>query len=105
LVAERLRRKTEALAVASESGEVHFTVSIGLATSRKDTQFDAVVESADQALYRAKQGGRNRVEFEDQGAPGGRAARSASALRAKIRRNCPRNWRGYTQAQRPRAAA
>jgi diguanylate cyclase (GGDEF)-like protein len=67
VVAERLRRKTEALAVASEGGEVHFTVSIGLATSRKDTQFEAVVESADQALYRAKQGGRNRVELEIRG--------------------------------------
>jgi diguanylate cyclase (GGDEF)-like protein len=67
VVAERLRRKTEALAIASEGGEVHFTVSIGIATSRKELQFETVMEGADQALYRAKQSGRNRVELEIRG--------------------------------------
>jgi diguanylate cyclase (GGDEF)-like protein len=67
VVGERLRRKAEALAVAVAAGEVHFTVSIGIASSRKELEFKTIVENADQALYRAKQSGRNRVELEIRG--------------------------------------
>ena len=38
------------------------TVSIGVATARKDQDAEAVLRSADHALYRAKEGGRNRIE-------------------------------------------
>jgi len=38
------------------------TVSIGIAESQPKLRAQEVIEQADQALYRAKQGGRNRIE-------------------------------------------
>ena len=61
-VAERLR-----LALASDSFEIAgqflaITASFGLAIAMAGTSVNAAVAAADAALYRAKQGGRNRVE-------------------------------------------
>ena len=42
---------------------VHFTISVGVAElSEHDDTVDSLLKRADQALYRAKNGGRNRVE-------------------------------------------
>jgi diguanylate cyclase (GGDEF)-like protein len=41
--------------------DLRVTVSIGIAEVREDATFDATVERADKALYRAKQNGRNRL--------------------------------------------
>jgi|SRR5450631_678594 diguanylate cyclase (GGDEF)-like protein len=43
-------------------GAVSMTVSIGIAESQPKLRAEEVIEQADQALYRAKQGGRNRIE-------------------------------------------
>jgi diguanylate cyclase (GGDEF)-like protein len=61
-VAERLRTTLEAQVVAADGVEVRFTVSIGIATFATGVPLTAAMEHADQALYRAKQSGRNRVE-------------------------------------------
>jgi two-component system chemotaxis response regulator CheY len=62
LAAERLRRAVEALALPHPAGGV-VTVSAGVAGLDDPTCAPTqVFELADQALYRAKAGGRNRVE-------------------------------------------
>jgi two-component system cell cycle response regulator len=63
-VAERLRKSVEAtpFEVSREPGTLSITISIGIAGSERpgDTA-DALLRRADQALYRAKRDGRNRV--------------------------------------------
>lgn len=61
-LAERLRKQLEELEIDLSPGSVHFTVSIGVTSisSKKDT-LDVLLQRADQALYDAKRGGRNRV--------------------------------------------
>jgi diguanylate cyclase (GGDEF)-like protein len=66
LVAERLRAALEQAVVKADGvGEVRFTVSIGVATFATGVPLAAAMERADQALYRAKEGGRNRVEISE----------------------------------------
>jgi len=43
--------------------QIKFTVSIGVAFSRSDYRLDELLELGDEALYRAKENGRNRVEI------------------------------------------
>lgn len=54
------KRKTSP--TARNSVFISVTVSIGVAESRPKISVDEVIEEADQALYRAKQEGRNRIE-------------------------------------------
>jgi diguanylate cyclase (GGDEF)-like protein len=61
VVAERIRQMVEQNEVATDQGPVRFTVSIGVSTYLRGKAFDQVMGHADQALYRAKEGGRNRV--------------------------------------------
>lgn len=57
-VAERLRKAVEA--------GVGVTISLGVSTLNKDMQrTDEFVKKADEALYRAKGNGRNRVELAE----------------------------------------
>jgi diguanylate cyclase (GGDEF)-like protein len=63
-VAERIRSAVEKDRFTPEGGskEVNVTVSIGCAAFPEHaTTADTLVEAADQALYRSKQSGRNRV--------------------------------------------
>jgi two-component system cell cycle response regulator len=64
MVAERLRRRiaAEPFAIAQGSRCIPVTISIGIAGLRdKDDTAAALLKRADQALYRAKRDGRNRV--------------------------------------------
>ena len=57
------RRKSGDTALSEPPGELSVTVSIGVAeTSTRNRQPEQVIQAADQALYRAKEKGRNRVE-------------------------------------------
>jgi two-component system cell cycle response regulator len=64
-VAERIRRSVERTPVQLDDGAVSITVSIGVVTMTAVRPFptaDALLEAADEALYRAKETGRNRCE-------------------------------------------
>jgi diguanylate cyclase (GGDEF)-like protein len=66
--AERLRQHVEETEFAAEAGgPLRVTLSVGIAALRAEHQTPGdLVAHADEALYRAKQGGRNRVvNFED----------------------------------------
>lgn len=62
-VAERLRRSIAA--VERDLGDIGITASFGVASvsSTGDLDFDDLVQLADEALYRAKQRGRDRIEL------------------------------------------
>ncbi len=60
-MAENVRQKVE----EHEFAEIgHKTISVGVACYRSGDSIVAIMERADKALYRAKDGGRNRVEVE-----------------------------------------
>jgi len=61
--AERLRAGMADEPFASEQGPLQVTISLGLAARQPGESLEAVLERADQALYRAKAAGRNRVEL------------------------------------------
>jgi two-component system cell cycle response regulator len=64
MVAERLRRRIAGEPFAIEQGakSIPVTISIGIAALRgKEDTAATLLKRADQALYRAKRDGRNRV--------------------------------------------
>ena len=64
LAAERMRQIIETFAVNSTQGSVQITVSLGVTTfepGQIQSSLDRLLGQADQALYRAKQTGRNRI--------------------------------------------
>jgi diguanylate cyclase (GGDEF)-like protein len=65
IVAEHLRIAASEIAIPNECGAVKFTISIGVATYRKESSIDDIIRRADCALYRAKTGGRNQVCAEE----------------------------------------
>lgn len=61
---ERLRQKVAQTPIMQGGQTIGMTVSIGIAAmTSRDVSADAVLVRADGALYRAKAGGRNRVEI------------------------------------------
>lgn len=61
-IAERIRAAAE----RSEPRSIRYTISIGVATERGDgTNLDALIQRADDRMYRAKELGRNRVVQEE----------------------------------------
>ncbi len=62
-IAERFRLDCERSSVTLDKGEISFTVSLGVSTwNSSDNGIEELMKHADQALYRAKKKGRNRVE-------------------------------------------
>lgn len=62
VLGERLRAAVAAVPVREDHTEIPVTISVGLALWTLGTSSDEVLRRADDALYRAKQNGRNRVE-------------------------------------------
>jgi two-component system cell cycle response regulator len=68
-LAERLRASIEAMVVRAEGAEVTVTVSVGIGSLAElplEAPFTELIELADERLYRAKEGGRNRVSATDE---------------------------------------
>jgi diguanylate cyclase (GGDEF)-like protein len=66
ILAERLRAK---VAAATFPGGLKLTISIGVAATDEPALFTQLIDRADQALYAAKQAGRNQVRVADMKGP------------------------------------
>ncbi|WP_229680593.1 sensor domain-containing diguanylate cyclase [Marinobacterium zhoushanense] len=62
LVAERLRINVSNSMIETLGGDVHITISAGVAQLKTGEDFKTIYNRADSALYKAKSRGRNRVE-------------------------------------------
>ncbi|NJL44824.1 MAG: GGDEF domain-containing protein [Leptolyngbyaceae cyanobacterium SM2_3_12] len=63
-IGQRILAEVSAHPIVHNQAKTVITVSIGLACyDETDLDFDMILERADQALYRAKHNGRNRIEF------------------------------------------
>lgn len=62
IIAERIRRAIEAMVIDTKTGQLRVTTSIGLSTFPNNaTEVESLIKCADEALYTAKETGRNRV--------------------------------------------
>jgi diguanylate cyclase (GGDEF)-like protein len=61
-IAERIRLKINEKNADVDGVSIPFTISQGLATCNGESTVDELIAKADEALYRAKEKGRNRVE-------------------------------------------
>ena len=83
-VAERLRNRVATLKLVDVADDIRPTISIGAAEmTPDDADFDGLKQRADEAMYRAKETGRNRVVgagsfAQERGAPSGAAATTAA---------------------------
>ena len=67
-VADRLRESISQIVVYSDAKEpIKFTVSIGIACAQNTKDINKLIKMSDDALYKAKEGGRNRCEVYDEG--------------------------------------
>jgi diguanylate cyclase (GGDEF)-like protein len=68
-LAERCRQEVANIRIAVQGTAIHATASFGVADAKNLPSSEALVERADEALYRAKNAGRNAVGLFDPGAP------------------------------------
>lgn len=61
LLAERIRSAIEAHTLAYDMATIKITASMGVASLRDDDTVDSFLKRADDAMYKAKKSGRNRV--------------------------------------------
>jgi diguanylate cyclase (GGDEF)-like protein len=62
-VAERVRKRIEALHCEYQGRSFRITISLGIAERHGNASLDELIRNADLALYQAKKSGRNRVQM------------------------------------------
>ena len=62
LIAERLRSRVAEQSLAGVRGDIRLTISIGIAQCLPGEPAELALQRADEAMYRAKEHGRNRIE-------------------------------------------
>ena len=67
IVAEKVRTQLERAVIECDDGPLHVTASLGVVESDGVESLEGLLCRADEWLYRAKEGGRNRVEAEERG--------------------------------------
>jgi diguanylate cyclase (GGDEF)-like protein/PAS domain S-box-containing protein len=65
VLAERIREDVSALSMATPNGIVRISLSIGIVEVRPSESVEDAFRRVDNAMYSAKQNGRNRTEFGD----------------------------------------
>ncbi len=92
IAAERVRAAFAAASIVRNGQRITATVSIGVASGPPSTTVDTLITRADQALYRAKANGRDRIETDEQtandqiaGAPEPRIRERSQKIRRKTR--------------------
>lgn len=65
IVAEKIRHRVNEKGFPTSVGTLPITISLGVGVFSGDREPGEVIKRADQALYRAKENGRNRVEIMD----------------------------------------
>jgi diguanylate cyclase (GGDEF)-like protein len=100
IAAERVRAALAAASIVRNGQRVTATVSIGVSSGAPTAAVDSLITRADEALYRAKAGGRNRVETANQDAA---AALESEARRAEdfATRNIRRKEKGAVNNSAP----
>lgn len=87
VVAERIRAAVEALRIAHEASPVspHVTISVGCASGipGRGRAWTSLVRAADEALYRSKRNGRNRVETGGLDSPDDRSGDASASDRVR----------------------
>jgi len=79
-LAERCRREIAKTCVIAQNEAVRITASFGVADTDGSISIEAMMKRADEALYQAKEAGRNRVQLS----PEAEAAASASSGAAPV---------------------
>jgi diguanylate cyclase (GGDEF)-like protein len=88
VAAERVRAAFAVASIARDGRRIAATVSIGVASASPATSIDLLITHADDALYRAKGNGRNRVEVASEPAetPAANQDQAAGAPRKRGRK-------------------
>jgi len=66
IILEKLRKSVESLTINHKGHEIKITISVGVSTAYGDS-FDDMIKLADEAVFLAKEQGRNQVVFSGKG--------------------------------------
>lgn len=84
VLAEELRKRFSGLSFKAADGTVTLSIGVGSLEQARDLPLESLISYADDALYRAKLRGRNRVEIQPVWEPGMAAGDAAPLMRVAL---------------------